>query len=56
MARCLPVYLLIDTSGSMMGEPITAVTNGIGMLAGALRSDPQAMETAKLSVLSLIHI
>jgi uncharacterized protein YegL len=48
----LPVYLLIDTSGSMMGEPITAVTNGIGMLAGALRSDPQAMETAKLSVIT----
>ena len=52
MARHLPVYLLVDTSGSMMGEPITAVTNGIGMLAGALRADPQAMETAKLSVIT----
>ena len=50
--RRLPVYLLIDTSGSMMGEPITAVTNGIGMLVSALRADPQAMETAALSVIT----
>ena len=25
--RRLPVYLLLDTSGSMMGEPIEAVKN-----------------------------
>ena len=27
--RILPVYLVIDTSGSMTGEPIEAVKNGI---------------------------
>ena len=26
--RKLPVYLLLDTSGSMYGEPIEAVKNG----------------------------
>ena len=26
--RRLPVYLLLDTSGSMYGEPIEAVKNG----------------------------
>ena len=27
--RRLPVYLLLDTSGSMMGEPIEAVRQGL---------------------------
>ena len=27
--RRLPVYLLLDTSGSMYGEPIEAVKNGV---------------------------
>jgi uncharacterized protein YegL len=48
----LPVYLLIDTSGSMMGEPITAVTNGIRMLARAWKTDPYLIESAKLSVIT----
>ncbi len=30
--RRLPVYLLLDTSGSMYGEPIAAVKNGVEML------------------------
>jgi uncharacterized protein YegL len=50
--RRLPVYLLIDVSGSMMGEPITAVENGVSMLVTALRSEPQALETAYLSVIT----
>lgn len=50
--RRLPVYLLIDTSGSMSGEPIEAVKNGIQMLASALRRDPYALETAHLSVVT----
>ncbi|MFT6974643.1 MAG: hypothetical protein ACJA0E_000631 [Bermanella sp.] len=30
--RRLPVYLLLDTSGSMYGEPIESVTNGLETL------------------------
>jgi uncharacterized protein YegL len=51
MHRRLPIYLLIDTSYSMMGEPIEAVQNGLDSLVGALRKDPQALETAYLSVI-----
>ena len=49
--RRLPVYLLVDCSGSMMGEPIEAVNQGINMLLNELRGDPQALETAYLSVI-----
>ncbi|MBF0239043.1 MAG: VWA domain-containing protein [SAR324 cluster bacterium] len=52
MARRLPVYLLLDVSGSMHGEPIEAVKNGLQMLISALRSDPQALEMAYLSVIT----
>ena len=50
--RKLPVYLLLDTSGSMSGEPIQAVENGMQMLVSALRQDPQALESAYLSVIT----
>ena len=50
--RRLPVYLLIDTSGSMSGEPIEAVKNGIQLLLSTLRQDPYALETAYLSVIT----
>lgn len=52
MARRLPVYLVLDTSGSMTGEPIEAIKNGLSTLLTALRSDPQALETACLSVIT----
>lgn len=51
MHRKLPVYLLIDTSGSMMGEPIEAVKNGVQLLVSTLRQDPHALETAYLSII-----
>jgi uncharacterized protein YegL len=35
----------------MMGEPIQAVQNGLDSLVSALRRDPQALETAYLSVI-----
>jgi len=50
--RRLPVYLLLDTSGSMTGEPIESVKNGVKMLASALRTDPYALETAFLSIIT----
>ena len=50
--RRLPVYLLLDTSGSMMGEPIEAVKNGVETLVSSLRQDPYALETAYLSIIS----
>ena len=51
MGRRLPIYLLIDTSGSMLGEPIAAVETGIQTLLSTLRQDPYALETAYLSVI-----
>ncbi len=50
--RRLPVYLLLDTSGSMTGEPIEAVKNGVQMMMHSLRQNPQAIETAFLSVIT----
>ena len=48
----LPVYLLLDTSGSMHGEPIEAVKNGVQILLSTLRQDPYALETAYLSIIT----
>ena len=50
--RRLPVYLLLDTSGSMYREPIEAVKNGVQVLVSTLRQDPYALETAYLSVIT----
>jgi len=50
--RRLPVYLLLDVSGSMSGEPIEAVKTGVQTLVSTLRQDPYALETAFLSVIT----
>ena len=50
--RKLPVYLLLDTSGSMGGEPIEAVKNGVQIMISSLRQNPQAQETAYISVIT----
>lgn len=50
--RRLPVYLVLDISGSMSGEPIEAVKNGVQVLVSTLRQDPYALETAFLSVIT----
>lgn len=52
MSRRLPVYLLLDVSGSMTGERITAVENGVRTMVAALNCEPQALETAYLSVIT----
>lgn len=52
MMRRLPVYLLLDTSGSMTGQPIEAVRQGVRALLADIRSDPQALETVWVSVIA----
>ena len=49
--RRLPVYLLIDVSGSMDGEPIQAVSNSVYQLVADLRANPWSLETVWLSVI-----
>jgi uncharacterized protein YegL len=48
--RRLPIYILVDTSGSMLGEPIEAVNNALGDLNAALKRDPEALETVWVAV------
>lgn len=50
--RRLPVYLLLDTSGSMSGEPIQAVNVGLQSLLSSLRSDPHALDTVYISIIT----
>ncbi len=50
--RRLPVYILADVSGSMQGTPIESVKSGIRQLHRDLMGDPQAIESAYLSVLT----
>ncbi|MDR1038634.1 MAG: VWA domain-containing protein [Deltaproteobacteria bacterium] len=50
--RKLPIYILIDTSGSMRGEPIEAVKTGLKALFKALQKDPYALETAHVSIIT----
>jgi uncharacterized protein YegL len=50
--RRLPIYLLLDVSGSMSGEPIEAVKNGLQVMMSSLRQNPHALETAYLSVIT----
>ncbi|MCF6402318.1 VWA domain-containing protein [Chitinophaga filiformis] len=50
--RRLPVYLLLDTSGSMRGERIEAVKNGLQVLVSKLRQDPFALESVWISIIT----
>lgn len=52
IVKRLPVYLVIDTSGSMAGENIEAVRQGIKFVVSELRSEPSALETACLSIIT----
>lgn len=52
MSRRLPLYLLLDTSGSMSGEPIQALNNGLSVLVNTLRTDPVASESLWVSVIT----
>jgi len=50
--RRLPVYLALDTSGSMRGEPIQAVNVGLQALLASLRQNPFALESANLCIVT----
>jgi uncharacterized protein YegL len=50
--RRLPVYILIQTSGAMRGEPIEAIKVGLDTLVASLRQDPFALESVHLSVIT----
>ena len=52
MRRRLPVYILIDTSGSMQGEPIESVKVGLSDMMTTLRQDPYALETVWISIIT----
>ena len=47
-----PIYLLLDTSGSMSGEPIEAVRQGLKLLLEDLCSDPTVADIAYLSIIT----
>lgn len=50
--RRLPVYFLLDTSGSMFGEPIQALNNALSGMVNTLRTDPQALDSLWLSIIT----
>lgn len=50
--RRLPVYLLLDTSGSMQGEPVTSVNVGLRSMLSALRQSPYALESVFISLVT----
>jgi uncharacterized protein YegL len=54
--RRLPVYFLLDTSGSMNGEPIQALNNALSGMINTLRSDAQASETLWISIITFDRV
>lgn len=50
--RRLPVYFLLDTSGSMYGEPIHALNNALSSMINSLRSDAQAIDSLWISIIT----
>jgi tellurium resistance protein len=50
MRKQLPIYICIDTSGSMHGERITAINAGLQALLTSLRQDPFALEMVHLTI------
>jgi|GEM_PF-2560813 len=50
--RKLPVYVLVDCSNSMDGDPIASVPAGISALPYELMNDPTAAESAWISIIT----
>ncbi|MDO4658731.1 TerY-C metal binding domain-containing protein [Kingella sp. (in: b-proteobacteria)] len=54
--RRLPIFLVIDVSESMVGQPLRQMQEGISRLIETLRRDPYALETVYLSVIAFAGI
>lgn len=52
MKKRLPIYIMVDTSGSMFGEPIESVKSCIETMVTAIRNDPYAAECVYVSVIA----
>lgn len=52
MSRRLPVYILADCSESMAGSGIDEINRGIQTICSTLRSNPMALETVHLSLIT----
>lgn len=50
--RRLPIYLLLDCSGSMRGSPIEAVRLGVEQFARDLKDDRYAEQTANVAIIT----
>lgn len=48
----LPIYLLLDTSASMAGEPLEAVKQGLKAMLSELRQDAQTREDGFLAMIA----
>ncbi|MGW8390449.1 vWA domain-containing protein [Pseudoduganella sp. HUAS MS19] len=48
----LNVYIALDTSGSMRGEPIQAVNVGLQSMLASMRQNPIALESVHLSIIT----
>ncbi|MCI5163267.1 MAG: VWA domain-containing protein [Candidatus Electrothrix sp. AX5] len=49
--RRLPLYILVNCSKSMEGEPIQAAMNGIKVMVSTLHNDPYILETLWVSII-----
>lgn len=54
--RRLPVYFLLDCSESMIGPAVSAVQSGVETMIRELRRDPQALETAHVSLITFDQV
>jgi len=54
--RRLPVYLLVDTSESMVGTAIESVQSGLGVMMRALRKSPYALEMGAVSIITFDRV
>ncbi|MBI1830686.1 MAG: VWA domain-containing protein [Planctomycetes bacterium] len=50
--RRLPVYLLLDCSESMAGDAYSGLSRGLSTMVSELRSDPMALESAAMSLIT----